>query len=280
MIDGKSMKKHIIRIPVLPTNQIVPFANSTSGQYKAQRPIGVAVNEKYVFIAEWESSQVTVLDRLTREVITHIGSRGRGDGELLNPTGLAYNNGLLFVCDGLNHRICVFDCHNGGFNFLYHIGVGKLRFPAGVHAMDGKVYCVCQGDSCVYIFDLNGKLIKKFKAKGVGAGQICVSAIEEIYVSEQDKGRVRVFDTTGKELRIIGSGELKEPVGITIRDQTIYVADQLNDRVIAYDCIMGDQLECWECTHGALPTGVCAYKTFVYCANYSENCESVSILSL
>jgi len=248
---------------------------------KLARPIGVAQYGEKLFVSEWESSQIAVVDRLSAEVIGHIGIRGRGEGELLNPTGIHVNHDLLFVCDGLNHRISVFSAID--HKFLYHIGDKKLRFPSGVYVSGDYVFVVCQGDSSVHIFEKQGQFIRKFKAKGTGAGQIAV-ANDEIYLAEQDKGRIRVFDMNGKEVRILGAGDLKEPVGVIVRGDTVYVADQLNDRIMAFNRLIAGEpaIGRWECSQGSLPTGITLdeQNNFLFIANYSEQADAVSLLAL
>ena len=89
--------------------------------------------------------------------LTKWGSQGRGDGEFINPLGIAVDTaGNVYVADRGNHRIQKFDSSG---NFLTKWGtwgfeIGEFRNPSGV-AVDaaGNVYVADQTNGRIQVFE-------------------------------------------------------------------------------------------------------------------------------
>ena len=74
--------------------------------------------------------------------LEQVGTEGREPGQLLNPSGIEYCNGELYVVDTGNHRIQVFD---KDLKLLRHFGGegisnGCFKSPTDVAIDDGKLY--------------------------------------------------------------------------------------------------------------------------------------------
>jgi tripartite motif-containing protein 2/3/tripartite motif-containing protein 71 len=71
--------------------------------------IAVDDNSKRVYISEWGGNRVCVFT-LEGEYVSSFGKEGSEPGEFNFPRGLAVNDsGLLYVCDGENNRVQVFN---------------------------------------------------------------------------------------------------------------------------------------------------------------------------
>ena len=132
-----------------------------------------------------------------------VRNRGSGDGEFLYPLSVAVSSkGTLFVSDGLNARIQVFDSAG---NFLRTIGrmgdtPGSFARPKGL-SLDSKghLYVVDAAFNNVQVFDRDGNLLISFAGIGTGPGQlwlplgIHVDRNDRIYVADRYNNRLQIF---------------------------------------------------------------------------------------
>ena len=90
--------------------------------------------------------------------ITSWGSNGTGDGEFVDPDGIAIDTGdNIYIADRNNHRIQKFDSA-GNFSFLWGSngsGNGQFSDPSGI-----EIDSVGQ----VYVVDRNNHRIQKFSS--------------------------------------------------------------------------------------------------------------------
>ena len=183
----------------------VPMSSSLGGKGILSRPRDVWVTKDgKVYVADSGESQVVVFDR-SGKVVARWGKRGNGDGEFIEPWGIAVANGKVYVADTWNHRIQVFTPE------------GKFLFSWGAFA------------------STNGQL----SSPGVfwGPRDIAVDSSGNVYVSDTGNKRIQEFSSDGKFLAQWGGfgtekGKFDEPVGLAIdKDGNIYVADTWNQRV-------------------------------------------------
>jgi DNA-binding beta-propeller fold protein YncE len=178
------------------------------------------------------------------------------------PTRLAVAaSGNVYVSDGYNNRILVFDSSGNLVTTWGRFGTsdGLFSTPIGV-AVDASdnVYVVDQGNSRIQVFSSSGVFLRKWGSNGTGDGQlsyptdIAVDGSGRVYVTESDynlkRARIQVFDATGKFVGKWGSygtgdGQLYDPVGIAAdpSGSRIYVVDATLNRVSAFKGF-GDQL--------------------------------------
>ena len=102
-------------------------------------------------------------------------------------------------------------------------------------------------NNCVYLFDGQDRLIRKFGLCGTGNGQfgdprgVSFDADNHLYVVEYSDNRVQKFDVNGTYLlqfghRGSGNGQLNGPVGIVVHNDKAYVAEANNCRVSVFHC--------------------------------------------
>ena len=126
-----------------------------------------------------------------------VGREGGKEGEFDDPRGLTLHDNLVYVCDGNNHRIQVFDLD---LNFVRSIGSrgsGRGEFDAP--------------------FDV------KFDTAG------------NMYVAELGNERVQVMDSSGRFIREFGRGKLSFPSGLLIADKYVYVSDFSGHCIVVYE---------------------------------------------
>lgn len=199
---------------------------------------------------------------------------GQGVGGFLLPTDVAVSDdGRIYVVDGGNHRVVVFD-RNG--KYLLTIGrkgsgEGQFKDPVGI-GTDGKgrVYVADTGNHRIQVFDANGRLQYAFPVvdEGLAIRPIDVATDPSgamIFVSGNNNHRIMSFAAPGKLLRKWGGngeagGQFRYPASVVVSIDGIYVADALNSRVQGFDVegALNIQVGTWGVLPGQLfrPKGV------------------------
>ena len=98
---------------------------------------------------------------------------------------------------------------------------------------------------CVYIFNEQDQLVRKFGSHGEGPGQfngprgIAFDEDKFLYVADDYHHKIHKFDLTGQ--RILQFGEygssdkqLSGPFGVTVHHNKVYIADRSNHRISVY----------------------------------------------
>jgi DNA-binding beta-propeller fold protein YncE len=182
-----------------------------------------------------------------------------GPGSPFNqPTDLAVGkNGRIYVLDGVNDRVQVFDSR-GNFLFLFGkpgSGNGELNRPVGLETdRQGRVYIADSRNHRVQVFDSEGKYINKIilPTKGTNLPPDPVDVLivsprdetETLFVSDNDNHNILVYDKDS--LKLINKfgihgfeeqGSFRYPFSLAtdMGYKNIYVVDVLNTRVQMFD---------------------------------------------
>jgi DNA-binding beta-propeller fold protein YncE len=150
------------------------------------QPCGVPVcnDDDVVVVSEPVLHRISVFKRCDGALRRHIGSQGRGDGQLDSPFGLCFMSGHrhVAVADGENNRVSVFSVEG---EFVRHVGVGVLKYPHGV---------ACSASDELVVADASGGRIVVLSASGellttVGCGAFTGVAIHGGTIFAQDRTR-------------------------------------------------------------------------------------------
>ncbi len=172
-------------------------------------PWGIAVNENdEAYVADALNNRI---QKFTSDgkFITQWGAKGpfnqggSGDGELISPSGIAFDDmGNVYAVDN-NSRVQVFDS-NGKFLRKFAStgsGDGQLFRPLGIAIdVNGKIYVVDTGNNRIEIFNNDGSFITKFGYYGSDNGQfaspadIALDRDGKIYVLDTNNYRVQKFE--------------------------------------------------------------------------------------
>jgi hypothetical protein len=179
------------------------------------------------------------------------GSAGNAPGQFADPYGVATDSlGNLYVVDGNNHRVQVFD-RTGNFVTQWNTSASSNGQTASPYALavDSRdpnaivIYLVDTSNHLVKKFDSTGALLTFWGAYGSAAEQfnkptgVAVDGSGNVYVVDSFNHRVQQFDSTGAFLAQWGSsgsadGEFMLPTGIAVDSSgNVYVADSLNQRI-------------------------------------------------
>jgi hypothetical protein len=99
---------------------------------KLDVPYAMCVLQHRLFVVDTDNHRICVFDKMTGQFLFAFAGRGQDDGQLSHPRSISVCTCLsheprLFVCDGDNHRICIFSASSG--QYLGKIGQGQLFHP-------------------------------------------------------------------------------------------------------------------------------------------------------
>ena len=208
------------------------------GDYNFVSPVGVAVDDERLYIADSELNKVFILNHRLKLLSTI--------ENLQRPTSLALdpNGQRLYVADTLAHNIQVFD-PNG--EALFNIG-GRgeadqlFNYPSHLTFAHDRLFVNDTMNFRIQIFGPEGRHLRTIGTHGVGSGHltqpkgVAIDSIGHIYVADALSNRVQIFQQDGTFLLGFGStgdnpGAFQMPAGLAIWDDLIYVADSFNHRV-------------------------------------------------
>ena len=192
------------------------YLRTMAQDIKWSRPVGLTVDSagKRIYAVDAggvdsTEHKVRVLDIDTGKQLLEIGTRGNGDGELNLPRDVAIgNDGLLYVVDGGNFRIQVFDKDGKFVKTFGGIGrrSGQFARPKEIAVdRDGNLYVVDTAFANVQIFNTEGQLLLDVATRGEDDGPgkfmlpsgIAVDADGRIYVVDQFFRKMDVFRPAG-----------------------------------------------------------------------------------
>ena len=123
------------------------------------------------------------------ELIRCVGSQ---EGEFDDPRGVTLHNNQVYVCDGYNYRIQVFDLDLNFIRSIVGMEPQDFTLPKDVKFdRDGNMYIIDQLER-VQVLDRNGHFIRVFG--------ICIHAIHILdkYVYAAFYSRIQVYETSGQ----------------------------------------------------------------------------------
>ena len=215
---------------------------------------GLLPSTTYHFRIKASSSQGTSLGKdatfttssLTPTFSSNFGSTGSGNGQFVEPTGIAVNprNGNLVVPDEGNNRVEVFNEKGEYLSQFGTKGTGNGQFTTAKNlAVDSK--------GNVWVADSGNKRIEKFNEKGeyvcqfsAGTNPIGVYADSKGNVwsdNENETGAIEEHNEKGEFVKSFatrgsGNGQVSEPKRLAVdANGYIWVPDALNNRVEVFN---------------------------------------------
>ncbi|MDE2085823.1 MAG: 6-bladed beta-propeller [Xanthomonadaceae bacterium] len=185
-----------------PYRRVARWGGAGTAPGRFQDPIGIAVADGKVFVADSRNHRIEVFDRNGRFLHT-IGHAGSGPGGLGRPMNLAVADGKLYVADYWNDDIQIFSLDGTPLQTIGRggAGPGQLQAPSGVAVRP------------------NGNLL---------VADFYNQRVQEL---RPDGAFVRQWGTTGKKGYVFHGG-FNYPTDVVIDRQGLaYVADGYNDRI-------------------------------------------------
>jgi tripartite motif-containing protein 71 len=165
-------------------------------------------------------------------------------------------DGQVFVVDGGNHEIAVFDSTGVRISSLGLMGSreGQFLSPLGIGvSRNGELYVADKGNGRIVMFNAKGEHQRTFSLTADGVDIVPIDVAvgpqgEELYVTTNTTHQVIVFSNRGQFLRSWGGegdddGKFRYPATIDVDDKgNVYVVDTLNARVQKFDGL-GEHLQ-------------------------------------
>jgi DNA-binding beta-propeller fold protein YncE len=169
-------------------------------------------------------------------------------GEFTKPTDVSVSkNGLIYVVDGVNNKIKVFD-PKGKFLFSFGkegSGRSEFRSPLGMDIdNEGRVYIADSGNHRVQILEAKGDFIGEIKLPRhndhpADPTDVAVDDLNnKCYIVDNDNHQVLAYDLSRlKLLKTYGShgtgkDQFRYPFFVALdKEQNLYVVDVINTRV-------------------------------------------------
>ena len=143
--------------------------------------------------------------------------------------GLSNNEKQLFVADGMNNKILVYNLEG---DLIRYFSLNDSDFCKGhIHGItvfQDKIYSVKENTDCIGIYNLEGEFLKKIGSSGKELGKFnSPQNIEifdkKIYVTDNENKRIQVFDLDGNFIFHFDMQENKSKKGVeTPYDLEIY----------------------------------------------------------
>ena len=218
---------------------LLKLIGKEGGNSRLISPDGVAVIDNAIAVSDWGSHQVKKYS-LQGELLSVIGCHGKNNGQFKYPMGLAFNNNkLLYVVDGYNYRVQVFQQDNTfGFSFGNRgSDPGHFQDPVRIAIDPNNNVLVTDNDAnLIHIFTHVGQFIQTINSDSPYA--ITVSPTGYL-ISDHYRGNnmIRVWSPTYQLSNQFGKygtkqGEFKDIRGMAIDSNgTIYVAEWGNKRI-------------------------------------------------
>jgi DNA-binding beta-propeller fold protein YncE len=192
---------------------------------------GLLPNQTYHFRLKGTSSQGTSFGKdatfttgaLTPTWSSNFGSTGSGNGQFVEPTGIAVNpsNGKLVVPDEGNDRVEVFNEAGEYLSQFGSFGTGNGQFnqPRGAAVnSNGETWIVDTGNNRVEKFNEKGEYLSQFGTKGTGNGQftspkaLALDSKGNIWVADSGNKRIQEFNSKGEYVLQFATGP--NPIGV------------------------------------------------------------------
>jgi uncharacterized protein YjbI with pentapeptide repeats len=198
-------------------------------------PTSVTILNEKIFVSYGFQDDIQIFD-LNGIFLSKFGSSGNQKGEFDMPMHISASNDLLYIADSGNKRIQVVDSE-GQFVKEFSVPISnESDLEISLDIFENKIYVINSKNSDLFIYDLNGNLIKKIILEyDIGNSSIGVEN-GLIVVSNSNKNTIAIFDLDGVIMNEFGNhgeryGEFDSPRGITVNDGKIYVSDPYNFRI-------------------------------------------------
>ncbi len=152
---------------------------------------------------------------------------GEIKGDWKFPSDIAVDNGKLYVVDGLNNRIAIYDLYGN------HISDIKVNSPFGIYVENGLLYVTSQ-KGVIYVLDEFGNPEKELQIEGRPLDIVKIG--NRLFVTNGKTNTVDVYSVDGELLEKIGGkgtapGYFVGPFMMDRSKKLIYVVDSVNARI-------------------------------------------------
>lgn len=276
--DGSNNR---IRKIDLATNAVTTIAGSSDGtadgtgtSAQFSFPFGIAADNGFLYVSDYNSHHIRKLDLATNAVTTVAGSTaGNADGigtsaQFNKPRGLNVANGFLYVADSGAHCIRRIELSNstvttiagGTQGYLDNTGTSaQFNCPSGVAISNGSIYITDGSNRRVRKLDLASSAVTTVAgcsagyADGIGTSAQFSNprgmAVADgfLYVADPQNNAIRKVSLSTHEVTTFVGGtqgsndgtgtsaQFNKPRCVAVANGFLYVADSINHRIRKVD---------------------------------------------
>ncbi|WP_428938345.1 hypothetical protein [Fontivita pretiosa] len=158
--------------------------------HKDLKPVGVAVYQNELYVADFRGQRIEVLDRRTGQLLRTVGEPGTRDGQFVRPLGVAVDkDGCLYVTDVLNCRLQKFDRQGNvvtAFGTISANAGGLVRPKHVAVDSEGIIYVADAAFQNVQLFDQQGRVYTFFGSAGGHPGSMNLPAGVAVHEADLD----------------------------------------------------------------------------------------------
>lgn len=220
-------------VPLGNTDPLRPSFLFSFGTFNGSRSISIALNG-FVYIVDTGNNKLKVFSP-SGDSIKEIGGSGWGQLEFDQPYDVAVRAGLdFYVADYGNHRIQRFDKDLNYISTLYTRDSDdpsqRFGYPTSVAVSRlGDLFLLDNENIRVFKVSTFSTIERTFGGIDAGKGRLRnprkVRVTSEDLVCVLDEQRIVIFDNFGNYVRTIGEGGLRDPRGMAIQRDTLYVVN-------------------------------------------------------
>lgn len=190
---------HYHRIVVFSaTGEVVKmFGEFGKSQGQFIYPVAVATDANdHLFIGEYGGNDRIQIFTAGGDYVREFGGFGTAPGEFQRPSGIAWQEGKIFVADAINNRVQEFT-DQGDFVRVISKPDAGLQFPYDLSlAPDGSLFIIEYGAGRITRMTQDGDVTARFGSNGRGREQF----VTPWGIVVDSKGRIRVADTGNRRL--------------------------------------------------------------------------------
>jgi len=144
------------------------------------KPVGIAVHKNELYVSDFGTQSVLVLDRYDGTQLRTIGGPGGEDGQFVRPLGIDVDDdGIVYVCDVLKCRLQKFDPEGNLIHAVGTIGdtAGSFVRPKHISVDEsGIVYVADAAFDNIQMFNEEGQVLMFFGSGGSHPGAMNLPA--------------------------------------------------------------------------------------------------------
>lgn len=193
-----------------------------------ERPMHLALVDGKLYVPEYSSDTITVLQGENRNVV-HITD------SLEAPAGVDIQGDRIAIADFYNHRI-VYQVGDKNKTFgKKGKGKGEFHYPTDVQFVGDLIYVADAYNNRIQVFDQEGKYLKMYgEHDKMNAATGLFVFQEYLIVTDFENSRVLTYDLNSSKLLQTITDHLDKPTDVFVKDNNLYIANYHGKNIVIF----------------------------------------------
>ena len=133
--------------------------------------------------------------------------------------------------------------------FIYQLGVGRLKYPYGIAIHRDSVYVSCQDHTVSKFSLIDMSFVVKVGGRGSGNGQfdypsqLTTDTIGRVFIADSCNDRICIHDNNLKHLRNISHESISQPSDVKVSHNLLYVLCSFSNPCMHVLTLEGEKLQ-------------------------------------